>query len=427
MATITYIHQTKKPEAQIFCRVSIQAGTTFKRRTGFTCNSEQLKLLNSDNKRGFKDARLKALYDNLSELRNHLHDRINEELARGMSLNGQWLAEELDRYYGRNQEETEELPNDLISYAEHFVEQLPYKLQKDGSIGVAEATRKKYVSTLHKLKDYCSARKRKLSIAGVNEAFRVDFNRFLKEEQGLAPNTIGKYVKIVKTIALDAQSNGIEVSPQLNKVRGQSEASDKTYLSFEELEQIKNCSYQQEAHRITRDWLLIGCYTGQRVSDLLRMNRSMIMNSKGFDFISLEQTKTGKKVMIPIHPEVRAILDSRKGEFPPSFGSTAGSASALFNRYIKEVCLKAGINELEEGMLHNPETKRGEKGQFKKWKLLSSHACRRSFATNFYATEEYPTPLLMNITAHSTEKQFLEYIGKKPLDYSLKLAEIWSR
>ena len=32
----------------------------------------------------------------------------------------------------------------------------------------------------------------------------------------------------------------------------------------------------------------------------------------------------------------------------------------------------------------------------------------------------------MNITAHSTEKMFLEYIGKKPLDYGLQLAQIWA-
>jgi len=40
---------------------------------------------------------------------------------------------------------------------------------------------------------------------------------------------------------------------------------------------------------------------------------------------------------------------------------------------------------------------------------------------------ETPTPLLMNITGHTTEKMFLEYIGKQPIDYSMQLAEIWSK
>jgi hypothetical protein len=33
----------------------------------------------------------------------------------------------------------------------------------------------------------------------------------------------------------------------------------------------------------------------------------------------------------------------------------------------------------------------------------------------------------MNITAHKTEKMFLTYIGKEPLDYGLQLAKIWQK
>jgi len=35
--------------------------------------------------------------------------------------------------------------------------------------------------------------------------------------------------------------------------------------------------------------------------------------------------------------------------------------------------------------------------------------------------------LLINITAHSTEKQFLEYIGKPAKDFSVQLAEYWQK
>ena len=33
----------------------------------------------------------------------------------------------------------------------------------------------------------------------------------------------------------------------------------------------------------------------------------------------------------------------------------------------------------------------------------------------------------MNITAHKTEQMFLTYIGKEPIDYSVKLAKIWQK
>ena len=44
-----------------------------------------------------------------------------------------------------------------------------------------------------------------------------------------------------------------------------------------------------------------------------------------------------------------------------------------------------------------------------KWKFISSHIGRRSFATNFYG--KIPTPLLMEATGHSTEQMFLKYIN----------------
>ena len=64
---------------------------------------------------------------------------------------------------------------------------------------------------------------------------------------------------------------------------------------------------------------------------------------------------------------------------------------------------------------------------FPKWMLASSHDCRRSFATNFYAQREYPIPLLMSVTGHKTETMFLNYIGKKPIDYGMQLARIWAK
>ena len=69
-----------------------------------------------------------------------------------------------------------------------------------------------------------------------------------------------------------------------------------------------------------------------------------------------------------------------------------------------------------------PDSKiyRKESGIFEKWELVTSHIGRRSFATNFYGTG-IPTNLLMTATGHSTEKMFLNYIGKGNKDYAKEL------
>jgi integrase len=59
-----------------------------------------------------------------------------------------------------------------------------------------------------------------------------------------------------------------------------------------------------------------------------------------------------------------------------------------------------------------------------KWQLIGSHVCRRSFASNLYGT--LPTPLIMQITAHSSEKMLQNYIGKQGLDYAQQIADFYT-
>jgi integrase len=66
--------------------------------------------------------------------------------------------------------------------------------------------------------------------------------------------------------------------------------------------------------------------------------------------------------------------------------------------------------------------KRKKSGVFEKWRLISSHVGRRSFATNYWGGP-IPTPLLMRMTGHSTEKMFLDYIGKTDTHQAIELAK----
>ena len=116
--------------------------------------------------------------------------------------------------------------------------------------------------------------------------------------------------------------------------------------------------------------------------------------------IVLTQKKTKKEVAIPIHDKIKPILEKRNWKFPDYI--SAPKSSIL---HIKDVVKEAGIKDLVSGGKMNKKDKKEKTLVFsKKWELVTSHICRRSFATNFDA--ETPTALLINITAHSTEKQF---------------------
>lgn len=137
--------------------------------------------------------------------------------------------------------------------------------------------------------------------------------------------------------------------------------------------------------------------------------------------IELQQKKTGKQIVLPLHPRIKEILNSRNGEYPRKI------SAVKFNLHIKKITQFAGIDEPTTGAImqaitiNNKKEYRKLEGTFPKYELVTSHICRRSFASNYYG--EMPTSLIISITGHSTEKQFLEYVGKEPIDHAQKIAE----
>ena len=91
------------------------------------------------------------------------------------------------------------------------------------------------------------------------------------------------------------------------------------------------------------------------------------------------------------------------------------------NKYFKEILKLAGIEEQVKGFKYDKEKKKNVYKYYPKNELISTHACRRSFATNFYG--KIPTPILMNITGHGSEKMFLKYIGKNSYDYAHQMLD----
>ena len=400
--------------------MSLSKSVSYKRKTGYSIDYKDWSVSTGFPKPN--DPFNKNLKVDLKNLEAFIEKELNSENTNGVDITSVWLKETIAKFLGKS---TEKELYYLVDYTEQYIDRLKNKSNKNGQKGVSEATIKKKTTILNKLIKFQKKTKRKLKVKDVDLKFREQFIDFLDKEEKLSEGTIGRYLKEVKTICTDAQKNNIDVSSQLIHFKGFTSKAYKVTLSFDEIEEIQKVKFKDESLEIAKNWLIIGCFTGQRVSDLMRMNKNMIEEHQGFQFIVLTQKKTKKIVQILIHKEVKVILDSLGGNFPPVFSKNESSNSALFNKYIKLVCKEAKLVNLTEGKLRSEETERLEIGEFPKYKLVSSHICRRSFATNFYAQKKYPTPLLMNITAHGTEKMFLKYIGKKSIDNGLQLTKIW--
>lgn len=89
----------------------------------------------------------------------------------------------------------------------------------------------------------------------------------------------------------------------------------KIFLTFEEIELIREVELPESLDR-TRDVFLFACYTGLRHSDLFKLSKSNVEESKGNTLISFVPQKTDsfygksrKKIDIVLIPEAVEIIE----------------------------------------------------------------------------------------------------------------------
>ena len=349
--------------------------------------------------------------EELDRINNHILKEFNTTPAPAQ-VTKQLLAQWVENYYSPDKG-VKEIPTHLIKFIDYFLEQKRIDL-RPGSL-------QKYKVIKHKLERFEKSLKKTILISNVNEDFKHLFHTYCKGEN-YSSNTISKELASIKTFCKFARSKGLEVHRELDELKLNKEKTDTIYLSFEEIKQIET-AHLDKPHLINaREWLIISCFTGQRISDFMRFTKKMIRVENGDTFIEFKQKKTGKLMTIPLTKEVQAVLDNNDGEFPASI------SDQHYNRHVKEVCKIAEIDEEVYGgksinVSNNPAENQFRKvqGLYPKHELVASHIGRRSFATNHYGT--VPTTLLIYMTGHSSEAMFLNYIGKSNKDMALEAAK----
>lgn len=419
MATVKFRVLHKTENAQIYIRFSIDRNNIFQTKTGKIINPKYWSVKTS---RPIQtQPEYKILTTELNGLENHILREYNSDYAKGVIFSKDWLVQKIDSFFNRI--EIKEDDSVFLNYLQNFTD------FKRNTSSYTECTIRKYNNLKDRFTQYQKKKKKIFLIKDIGAKTLIDFKNYLITDCDLMETTAVRFLKNLKTVLFDAEQNGKSIHYQIRGFStGTTNTEYKVFLSFDEIEKIKNITTINTDWNIARDWLVIGCYLGQRASDLLRMTNRMIYtktDSEGnsYRFIEIKQQKTGEKVVIPLHDEVETILNKYNGNFPPTFANNFDSNAVLFNRHIKKVCELAGIHEIVKGKVYNEEKKKNEIVEIEKCFLVSSHVCRRSFATNFYGNKMFTTPQLMSITGHKTESMFLNYIGKTTDDWAMQTAK----
>jgi integrase len=108
--------------------------------------------------------------------------------------------------------------------------------------------------------------------------------------------------------------------------------------------------------------LYLGLYTGQRLSDVIAMRWEAYDGKR----IKLRQQKTGTPLVIPVHPDLRALLDPIRREAGPVLTSKTGLPfhSRVFSRDFRDARIAAGLPEglSFHGLRHTAASRLAEVG-----------------------------------------------------------------
>jgi integrase len=413
MATVNFLYRSTKESANLTLRLLYRnMGKDFTVDGNSKITIEKEFWDKGLNQKKIKDVIILNKQTQYKKLINDLSIHIINKLENlDLSLvNKEWLHYQINDFYNPV-ELSPKVPVYLTDYFDFYIELLITNRN----------TKKKLITTKNKLLKYEQQIKKKLFIEEINNIELNNFKNYLIHLKYNQNTILGDFTNI-KTICRHAKTS-LKVNEEIYNWSLKKEKTPIVYLDFKEIDAISKLRDLPEYLDNARDWLIISCYTGQRVSDFMTFDKTKIRvendtDEKQIFLVEFTQMKTKQNIALPLHPEVIKILNKRNGEFPRAI------SDVKYNLYIKLVAEKAKINTLIEGSKIDSKSNRKLKKIYPKNELITSHIGRRSFATNYYGI--IPTPLIMSATGHVSEKMFLNYIGKTQSDRAKSLSKYFN-
>lgn len=252
-----------------------------------------------------------------------------------------------------------------------------------------------YSITLEVLEEYSSI----LTWSNIDIKFYRSFMKWCNDKD-FSLNYIGQHIKIIIRLMKIGKSKMY----QFHNCTGymdedfkyiQEETHD-IALSQEELTIIASKNIPNKRWDIARDWFVIGCYLGLRVSDVKLLDKAVNFTK---DSVIIANEKTDTKVVVPVNGSIRAIMKKWNG-LPTKM------ADSEINLHIKKVCEIVGITEPFLYFL----TKGGARRDFylRKCDMVSCHTMRRFFITELLRLQ-VPDNQVMQLAGIKKHATLLRY------------------
>lgn len=193
----------------------------------------------------------------------------------------------------------------------------------------------------------------------------IKFGNYL--QQHIAPSSARQYCAKVRSVLNDYRDEEEADVPEFGKVLSlRNAAITRVYLTDKELEAFCKVKPLSAVEKGVKERFILSAFTGARHSDAIRLDDTNIVDG---NIVYISQ-KTHVESVVPCKPIVREILKHNL--------EIRNCAESTFNETLRSLCARAGITQIVKCMKGIGESK-GEK-----YKYVTSHTGRRSFATNLY-------------------------------------------
>lgn len=247
----------------------------------------------------------------------------------------------------------------------------------------------------------------------VTDIFWNYFVSYMVNVNHLAISTIKTCCAQLRSVLSWASRHNCPISPSYDFIQLPKYNHEQIALTPDEVSHIyhfdistidRRKQYLRNMERV-RDHFVLSCSLGQRFSDMVRIDKSCFDRN----IFTIMQQKTGAKCRLDIDKmsmdanTTYKILEKYGYEAP-----IKGDISA-YDRYIKELLQTIGGEFLEEVKRETKVNGAIETKFYPKYKLISSHTCRRTFAT-VNVLRGYPEAEIRRSTGHKTSEAFSKYL-----------------
>jgi len=373
--------------------------------------------------------------------------RIIEEFqAEKIRLTKEAIQIELDKAFKKDNNETkEDVVNDFTSFMDYYLEK---KRDKKPNLQRLNQTKKlvylafNLVSKKHLSEwETMSIKERsrtqlkanhKLRFEDINLKFIEKFREYMytakftvtikgqKVTKNYKINYIDKQIKTLKQFVTTAIEAGYVERFTWNGIKSEKKDVDTIYTDFSEIQILFDEPLSKKTEILVRDKYVLNCFLGMRYSDLNKLEPHFFskknIGGKEFVVYTGRAKKTDYKIEFAVHPIAQQILEKYKYDLPKL-------SAKEFNEVIKVVSHRGGLRGLERiREIRGAETIVRD---IPKYELMSSHAARRSFCTNFY-NEGVSIAAIMSISGHQTEKEFRKYIKKASVRLEIVAEQVFA-